>query len=82
MIWARTSRLKRLNIQIFSQGVFEKSIYKQYTDLFTVCHNLSQILRIKIFISGPLRAREIVNQYFQGTKLIVIESAMIAVYQV
>ena len=67
---------------IFCQGVFEMNIYKQYTDLFAICHDLGQILRIEIFIRGPLRAREIVNQDFQGTKLIVIESAMIAVYPV
>ena len=62
---------------IFCQGIFKIAINN--TDLIAVCHNLSQILRIKIFIRGPLRAREIVNQYFQATKLIVIESAMIAV---
>jgi hypothetical protein len=81
MIRARTSRLKRLNIPFFfGSGCFrEENLYKQYTDLFAVCHNLSQILRTEIFICGPLRTREIVNQYFQGAKLIVIESAMIAV---
>ena len=46
---------------IFCQGVFETIIYKQYTDLFAICHDLGQILRIEIFIRGPLRAREIVN---------------------
>ena len=30
-------------------------------DLFAVCHSLGQILRIEIFICGPLRAREIVR---------------------
>ena len=55
----------------------EKNIfYKQYTDLFVVCHNLGQILNIEIVI---LRAREIVDQNFQGAKSVVIESAMIAV---
>lgn len=67
---------------IFCQSVFEKNIYKQYTDLFAVCHNLGQILRTEIFVRGPLRAREIVNQDLQGAKLIVIESTMIAVYPV
>ena len=81
MIWARTSRLKRLSIRFFV-SVFEKDIYKQYTDLFAVCHNLDQILRIEIVIRDPLCAREIVDQDFQGAKLIVIESAMIAVYPV
>ena len=58
----------------------EKNIfYKQYTDLLVVCHNLGQILNIEIVIHGLLRAREIVDQNFQGAKSVVIESAMIAV---
>ena len=48
----------------FCQGVFEKKLNKEYTDLFTVCLNLGQKLRIEIFVRGLLRAREIVNQYF------------------
>ena len=63
---------------IFCQGISRLNFINN-TDLFAVCHNLGQILRIEIFIHGPLRSREIVNQYFQGAKLIVIESAMIAV---
>ena len=81
MIWARTSRLKRLNIRFFVR-VFSRRTSINNTDLFAVRYNLAQILRIEIVIRNLLRAREIVNQYFQCTKLIVIESAMIAVYPV
>jgi hypothetical protein len=56
-----------------------RRVFINKTDLFAVCHNLGQILRIEIVIRDLLRAREIVNQYFQSTKLIVVESAMIAV---
>ena len=63
----------------FYVRAFSRRTFINNTDLFTVCHNLGHILRIEIFIRDPLRAREIVNQYFQGAKLIVIESAMIAV---
>ena len=80
MIRACTSCLERLNIQNFVRG-FSRRTHKQYADLFAVCLDLSHILRIEIFIRDPLRARKIVDQDFQGGKLIVIKSAMITVYR-
>ena len=74
----RVAKCSGFFVRVFSRRTF----IKQYTDLITVCHNLGQILRIKIFIRSPLRARDIVNQDFQGAKLIVIECTMIAVYPI
>ena len=64
---------------LFVKSVREELFYNQCTDLFAVCQYLGQILSIEVVIRGLLRAREIVDQNFQGAKLVVIESAMIAV---
>jgi len=64
-------------VEFFCQGVSENNM--DMSHLFAVCLDLGQILRIEIIIYDLLRTREVVDQDFQGGKLIVIESAVIAV---